>query len=191
MKEEEPKREKLMKKTTLITTVLTLAAGIWLTPTTSAWADEEKEMPTMIPATTAGILQAVTEQEAELDKTITDKKLEDVHHHAFAIRDLVNALPGKSSDLPTEKMAKLKANAKFVASLADRLDKSGDDKDQAATEANFKKLQVVLKQIKSLYPDSTGKSSAAVQYTCPMHPEVMKDAPGDCPKCGMALVEKK
>ncbi|MGH8600254.1 MAG: heavy metal translocating P-type ATPase, partial [Burkholderiales bacterium] len=24
-------------------------------------------------------------------------------------------------------------------------------------------------------------------YTCPMHPEVMQDGPGDCPKCGMAL----
>ncbi len=24
-------------------------------------------------------------------------------------------------------------------------------------------------------------------YTCPMHPEVVRDAPGSCPKCGMAL----
>jgi len=24
-------------------------------------------------------------------------------------------------------------------------------------------------------------------YTCPMHPEVRQDHPGDCPKCGMAL----
>ena len=28
------------------------------------------------------------------------------------------------------------------------------------------------------------------QYTCKMHPEVVKDAPGDCPKCGMKLVHK-
>ena len=27
----------------------------------------------------------------------------------------------------------------------------------------------------------------APQYTCPMHPEVMRDQPGSCPKCGMAL----
>ena len=25
------------------------------------------------------------------------------------------------------------------------------------------------------------------QYTCPMHPEVVADLPGDCPICGMAL----
>lgn len=25
------------------------------------------------------------------------------------------------------------------------------------------------------------------QYTCPMHPEVVRNAPGSCPKCGMAL----
>lgn len=28
---------------------------------------------------------------------------------------------------------------------------------------------------------------AGTQYTCPMHPEIIRDAPGDCPKCGMAL----
>lgn len=28
---------------------------------------------------------------------------------------------------------------------------------------------------------------AGTRYTCPMHPEIIRDAPGDCPKCGMAL----
>src|SRR5437868_4108684 len=26
-----------------------------------------------------------------------------------------------------------------------------------------------------------------VEYFCPMHPEVVRDHPGSCPKCGMAL----
>jgi len=30
--------------------------------------------------------------------------------------------------------------------------------------------------------------STAAEYTCPMHPEILRDAPGDCPICGMALV---
>lgn len=29
--------------------------------------------------------------------------------------------------------------------------------------------------------------TAAALWTCPMHPEVLQDHPGDCPKCGMAL----
>jgi Cu(I)/Ag(I) efflux system membrane fusion protein len=32
---------------------------------------------------------------------------------------------------------------------------------------------------------------AGVQYTCPMHPEVVTDKPGSCPKCGMDLVKKE
>jgi Cu+-exporting ATPase len=30
--------------------------------------------------------------------------------------------------------------------------------------------------------------SAHARYTCPMHPEVVRDEPGSCPICGMALV---
>src|SRR5688572_11458658 len=32
---------------------------------------------------------------------------------------------------------------------------------------------------------------AATAYTCPMHPDVVSDQPGRCPRCGMSLVEKK
>ena len=28
---------------------------------------------------------------------------------------------------------------------------------------------------------------AAAQYTCPMHPQILRDAPGNCPICGMTL----
>ena len=39
--------------------------------------------------------------------------------------------------------------------------------------------------------ETTGDAVQAVQYTCPMHPEVISDKPGKCPKCGMDLVVKK
>jgi Cu+-exporting ATPase len=38
-----------------------------------------------------------------------------------------------------------------------------------------------------LKQSSLQSESKAGGYTCPMHPEVHKDGPGDCPKCGMAL----
>ena len=43
---------------------------------------------------------------------------------------------------------------------------------------------------KYLNPESSSgetDETAGRAYTCPMHPEVRQDAPGDCPKCGMAL----
>ncbi len=35
------------------------------------------------------------------------------------------------------------------------------------------------------------KQKAAMVYTCPMHPQVIKDEPGQCPICGMDLVKKE
>ncbi len=45
--------------------------------------------------------------------------------------------------------------------------------------------------------DSTHKhathqhGTAATKYTCTMHPDVVMDKPGKCPKCGMTLVKMK
>ncbi len=33
--------------------------------------------------------------------------------------------------------------------------------------------------------------SAKTLYTCVMHPEIIRDKPGKCPKCGMKLVPRK
>jgi uncharacterized C2H2 Zn-finger protein len=38
---------------------------------------------------------------------------------------------------------------------------------------------------------NTTEQQATKKYTCTMHPEVVMDKPGKCPKCGMTLVEKK
>jgi len=36
-------------------------------------------------------------------------------------------------------------------------------------------------------PDEPVPDGVATGYTCPMHPEIISDVPGPCPKCGMAL----
>ena len=37
------------------------------------------------------------------------------------------------------------------------------------------------------HPTRVSAASGA-HYTCTMHPEIVRDAPGSCPKCGMTLV---
>jgi len=32
-----------------------------------------------------------------------------------------------------------------------------------------------------------GSAAAPIEWTCPMHPEIVRSGPGDCPICGMAL----
>jgi Cu+-exporting ATPase len=36
-------------------------------------------------------------------------------------------------------------------------------------------------------PPQPAPPPAALPWTCPMHPEIVRDGPGACPKCGMAL----
>jgi hypothetical protein len=39
--------------------------------------------------------------------------------------------------------------------------------------------------------DSVPVKKTAILYTCPMHPEIISNKPGKCPKCGMDLVKKE
>lgn len=67
------------------------------------------------------------------------------------------------------------------------------------TETGWSVRQAVIRQV-----DGQARAAARPQapsalprpdseqasYTCPMHPDVVSDKPGACPKCGMALQKK-
>ena len=53
----------------------------------------------------------------------------------------------------------------------------------AADPAKYLKAEPKSPPVSNAAPSTTG----GTVYTCPMHPEIRSDAPGSCPKCGMAL----
>jgi len=57
----------------------------------------------------------------------------------------------------------------------------------ALTGVMFSFAQTAKPKTSQTKSDTTAK----YVYTCTMHPEVMTDKPGKCPKCGMTLVKKK
>ena len=40
-------------------------------------------------------------------------------------------------------------------------------------------------------PKDNSTTTRGTVYTCPMHPEVRQNKPGNCPKCGMKLEPEK
>ena len=116
-------------------------------PAPATAAPEAATEATPIPETADAIWQAIDQKTAELKATVASGSLENVHHQAFAIRDLVAALPAKSPTMTPEDQTQLQNAAKFVSTLADRLDESGDAGDRAAAQANFDKMVAVLSGI--------------------------------------------
>jgi len=133
--------------------IAALSMSFALVRLASAAAEHEhKEGEEKIPATVGGIWAEVKEHEEQLGNIIAGKKLDKVHEVAFEIRDLVNALPDKSMDLPADKLAKLNSNAKYVAEIAKRLDESGDAGDAVNAKAQADRLAKLLQDIETLYP---------------------------------------
>lgn len=108
----------------------------------------ETKMEINIPATGEGIWQEIHKRHGELEEVVKSKKLDDVHHHAFAIRDLAKALVAKT---PANKKTVVKATVKKISMLAAELDKSGDAGDQAATEVNMKKFDGTLDNLEAQF----------------------------------------
>jgi hypothetical protein len=143
-----------MKSSLIKQLPLAMLLGATLIGTRVAAAAEETEAKVTIPATAGGIWQAIDGHIAELHSALTNGKLDGIHAHAYAVRDLVRALPTHSPNLPADALAKVKGESKFVDTLAERLDHTGDANDKVGTQANLQKLEGVLKLVRAQYPAS-------------------------------------
>ena len=103
-------------------------------------------------STIPAIWKAIDEHSTSINQALKENQLTSIHEQAFAIRDLVNALPALSKDLSEEQKKTLQSNLGYVAQLATRLDKTGDANDKEGTQANWDKLQKILAQLRVLYP---------------------------------------
>jgi len=104
---------------------------------------------TKIPATVEEIWKAIHKQQGKLTSVVAKKDLGEAHDHAFAIRDLVKALPAK---VPAERKAQAEEGAKEITKIAADIDKSGAAGAQKATETNVKKMGEAIVALQAKLP---------------------------------------
>ena len=115
-------------------------------------------------------------------------------------------MPAESMKMMNDQMSELNAaqgdefDKKWAKMMAMHHESAISMAQLAVDKAEHKEVKEMAKKIISTQKEerqellkiSGGSSSGGTaQYTCSMHPEVMQSGPGKCPKCGMALEQKK
>lgn len=155
-----------MKTNYLIAMTLICAAAVWLGMTPESIAGDghghegghdahHEAQPGAVgddDQRTATELWAAIDADVErLRQTIDGGRLADVHQTAFAIRDLVNELSAKSTDLPEAKQKLLTNYVARVDEHAKNLDTYGDVGDAERTAAELGELEKRLWHMEKLY----------------------------------------
>jgi RND family efflux transporter MFP subunit len=106
----------------------------------------------------------------------------------FTVRQ-VDVSVGISSGTTTEVRTGLAAGQQVVVSGQDYL-KNGDTVAPVSPVGEKARGDLGAPAPEGTSGQPSRPAAGKQLYTCPMHPEVVRDRPGDCPKCGMKLVPK-
>jgi hypothetical protein len=119
-------------------------------------AVEEGEQATKelkIPKDANVIWKEINYRVAKLEEIIRKGELDKVHHVAFEISDLANALPKVSHDIiPDNKYKYLNGYVKRIRQHAKNLDKYGDAGNAGKTKVEFEQFVKRLEYLAKLYP---------------------------------------
>ncbi|GEM_PF-407565 len=165
-----------------------------------------------IPTTLSGILFGIDDLQKDLQRSIREKKLSNLHDIGPAIYAYTSALQQFTKGFDTGKMDTLKKSINKIKSLSDLLHNAGDAKDPVKAKLYADKLDTEIMVVKNLFPptgtqstltsdavknapsnseETNEQSNANDTYICPMCEGVSSDKPGKCPTCGMSLVKSK
>lgn len=105
---------------------------------------------------------------------------------------------GKGMKMPATKLPKLNYFAGMK--MMNQMMKMNGDMNPMGMEMGLQKMdmnEVMYPELENStktgmhqHPKNAG-SAYKVEYVCPMHPDVISDKPGKCPKCGMELIKKE
>jgi hypothetical protein len=128
-----------------------------------------------IPDTAELIITEVDEHLEALDTVVAGGKLDQVHGIAFAVRDMLLALPGKLADLPPDVSTSLETSLGKIQQQAELLDKYGDSGNAAQTQTVLGKFKTEIEGIKKLVAGHMTAGAAntetikmAANKTCPI-----------------------
>ena len=120
-------------------------------PPAADHAEHGESAESLAPAATVpGIWSQIETEQKRLADVIDDGQLDQVHHVAFGVRDLVIALADHAKGAMPASATQLDALVEQVKASATKLDAAGDSGDLGGSKAEFSKLGVTLESLRAL-----------------------------------------
>ena len=127
-----------------------LASSAILVLTILSVCGQESKIP--IPDSVKGIWVAVDAKYKQLTDVLSAKKADEVYTVAEDLEALLKALPGKSANLPADKLKRVEGQAKNAGKVLDDLHDAAKDGKYDIAQEKLKIVEGVIKAARAQYP---------------------------------------